>query len=252
MRAEAVRDFYRGALDALNRSGIPYMVGGAYALGHHTGIHRETKDLDLFIRLSDAPAVFRLFHVMGTRARTIARHWLGKAVRKDMVIDFVWGFRNGVGKVEDAWFERTVWGPIFGLRVPMLSIEDMVWSKAFVMERDRYDGADIAHLLRAGGRRLDWRVLLERFGSHWPVLLSHLILVDYIFPKARDRALEKVRRDLLERWLRERDGDGVANGKRLCRGTLFSHTQYVHDLRRGYHDARLSPTGSLTRRNILE
>src|SRR6185503_15227254 len=43
-------DFYRRALDALARSGAPFLIGGAYALEHHTGIVRRTKDLDLFVR----------------------------------------------------------------------------------------------------------------------------------------------------------------------------------------------------------
>jgi hypothetical protein len=59
-------------------------------------------------------------------------------------------------------------------------VEETIWSKAFVMERERYDGADIAHLLRASAERLDWHRLLERFDAHWPVLLSHLILFGFI------------------------------------------------------------------------
>jgi hypothetical protein len=33
------------------------------------------------------------------------------------------------------------------------------------MERERFDGADVAHIILAYGDRLDWRRLLERFGS---------------------------------------------------------------------------------------
>ena len=38
--------------------------------------------------------------------------------------------------------------------------EEMIWSKAFVCERERYDGADVNHLLRACGRQMDWQRLL--------------------------------------------------------------------------------------------
>jgi len=48
------------------------------------------------------------------------------------------------------------------------------------MERERYDGADIAHILRARAADLDWERLLERFAGHWHVLLSHLILFEYL------------------------------------------------------------------------
>ncbi|TMA21015.1 MAG: hypothetical protein E6J85_08560, partial [Deltaproteobacteria bacterium] len=41
---------HRRALEVLQRGGIDPMVGGAYALRAHTGIWRDTKDLDLFVR----------------------------------------------------------------------------------------------------------------------------------------------------------------------------------------------------------
>ena len=40
---------YGEALDALNSSGIRYLLGGALALNAHTSIWRDTKDLDLFV-----------------------------------------------------------------------------------------------------------------------------------------------------------------------------------------------------------
>jgi hypothetical protein len=45
----------------------------------------------------------------------------------------------------------------------------MIWSKAFVMERERFDGADVAHLLRSMGPRLDWDRILRRFDRYWEV-----------------------------------------------------------------------------------
>ncbi|MDQ3810883.1 MAG: hypothetical protein M3336_11385, partial [Chloroflexota bacterium] len=43
------REVYKRALRALNGAGVPYIVAGAYAIYEHTGIYRETKDLDLFV-----------------------------------------------------------------------------------------------------------------------------------------------------------------------------------------------------------
>ena len=42
------------------------------------------------------------------------------------------------------------------------------------MERERYDGADVAHLFRHCSGLLNWERLVRRFGPHWRVLLSHL------------------------------------------------------------------------------
>ena len=44
--------FYREALEMLNESGASYMLGGAFAIFHYTGIYRDTKDLDVFCKSS--------------------------------------------------------------------------------------------------------------------------------------------------------------------------------------------------------
>lgn len=240
---------YSLALSALHTSGIPFMIGGAYALGRHTGIYRNTKDLDVFVLPQHFGEVLDLFVSLGYSARLVARHWLGKIVANEGVIDIIFGFRNGVGQVEEQWFEHSCEDFLFGVPVRFLAVEEMIWSKAFVMERDRYDGADIAHLIRSAASSLDWRRLLDRFGNFWMVLLNHLVLFCFIFPSEQSRIPLWLIRELTERWQRANQ----VPGPEVCRGTLLSHTQYDHDLEHlGLLDARLHPVGPLLPENILE
>ena len=51
--AEDRDDFFRRALTILNDSGVPFLVGGAYALERYTGVARQTKDIDVFVRPRD-------------------------------------------------------------------------------------------------------------------------------------------------------------------------------------------------------
>src|SRR6059058_3625920 len=44
--------FYRRTLHVLSDARVPFLVGGSHALLNYTGIIRETKDLDLFLRRS--------------------------------------------------------------------------------------------------------------------------------------------------------------------------------------------------------
>jgi hypothetical protein len=119
------------------------------------------------------------------------------------------------------------------------------------MERDRYDGADVAHLLRARGKNLDWPRLVDHFGPHWRVLLSHLILFEFIYPTEPPPAPPDIMHDLMDALARSRDQphpDG-----RVCQGTFLSTTQYVPDTEEwGYEDARLMPRGTLTPEQIRE
>lgn len=239
------RDFYVRSLAVLNEAGVPFLVGGAYALAVHAGIERHTKDLDIFVREGDRDAILGALAAAGYRAEVTFPHWLAKARSDDGFVDLIHSSGNGVARVDDAWFDHAAEGSILGVPVRLCPAEEMIWSKAFVQERERYDGADIAHLLRCRGEGLDWDRLLARFGDHWRVLLAHLVLFGFSYPGERDKVPPRVLADLADRLRAEADApppDG-----RVCRGTLLSREQYLVDTGVwGYRDARLQPAGPMT------
>lgn len=53
---EPTRLFYCHTLTALIEAGVPFLVGGAYALQRYTGVERHTKDLDVCLREADCQA----------------------------------------------------------------------------------------------------------------------------------------------------------------------------------------------------
>jgi hypothetical protein len=238
--APRLHQFYRTALGALQEARMPFLVGGAYALAQLTGVVRHTKDLDIFIRPGDCERVLETLSVAGYQTELTDPRWLAKAFEGEDFIDVIFSSGNAIAEVDDAWFEHAIEARMLGLPVQLCPPEEMIWSKAFVMERERYDGADIAHLLRSHGGRLDWQRLLDRFGSHWRVLLSHLILFGFIYPHERDGIPPAVTDGLMGRLRSESQASPTAG--RLCQGTLLSKAQYVIDIDRwGYQDARLPP-----------
>src|SRR5687768_12973105 len=58
-------EFYRCAVRALEKGGVPFLVGGAYALWHYTGIVRHTKDFDVFVRKDDAESALSTLSAAG-------------------------------------------------------------------------------------------------------------------------------------------------------------------------------------------
>ena len=149
----AARRRYRRALMALTRSGLPFLVGGAYALEHYTTIARWTKDLDIFVRPGDVDGCLDALTSAGFETEIAFPHWLAKAYAGRDFIDLIFSSGNGVAEVDDEWMAHATPGLVLGLPVPLCPAEEMIWSKAFVAERERYDGADIAHLIRAVPRR---------------------------------------------------------------------------------------------------
>jgi hypothetical protein len=243
------RRVYLDALGALRRSGVEYLIGGAHALAPYTGIVRETKDLDVFLRKQDCAAALAALGAAGFTTDLTFPHWLGKAYAGDRFIDLIFGAGNGVAVVDDLWFTHASPGRVLDVPVLLCPAEEMIWSKAFIMERERYDGADVAHLILACGCHLDWHRLLLRFGRRWRVLLSHLILFGFVYPGERAVIPDWVMLNLLSRLERERIWPG--KGARLCDGPLLSRQQYLIDVtERGYADGRLAPRGEMTAAEI--
>jgi Uncharacterised nucleotidyltransferase len=232
--------FYCEALRALQKAQVPFLVGGAYALACHIGVVRHTKDLDIFTRPEDCERVLEVLLTAGYRTELTDPRWLAKAHAGEDFIDVIFSSGNAIAQVDDVWFEHAITANVLGMTVQLCPLEETIWSKAFVMERERYDGADIAHILRACGECLDWDRLLDRFGTHWRLLLSHLILFGFIYPSEPGHIPPSVMRTLVDR-LQSESRDPSSKG-RLCQGTLLSKVQYAIDIEHwGYQDVRLLP-----------
>lgn len=232
---EERNEIFRRALDLMDQSGLPYLVGGAYAVRVYAEVYRDTKDLDLFVLPRDSRAAMKVFSQAGFTTSLASTYWLAKASSSDAMVDLIFSSKNGLCVVDEDWFRYAEDAQVLDRKVRLVPIEEMIWSKAFVMERERYDGADIAHLIRARAERIDWRRLLERFGDHWSILLTHLILFQYIYPGEADRIPSELRLDLLQRF-RQLENPS----RKICRGPLLAHMQYLFDIQRwGYRDARL-------------
>jgi hypothetical protein len=241
----ATAAFYRHVLATLVTAAPPFLIGGAYALNHYTGLNRHTKDLDLFVRRSDFDQVAQALRQAGYEVELTYPHWLGKIHANDHFVDLIFSSGNGLAEVDDAWFAHAAPAELLGVPAQICPPEETIWSKAFVMERERYDGADIVHLLQATSEHLDWSRLLARFGPHWRVLLSHLTLFGFVYPALRDRIPVWVM-DQLIASLRE-ETHTAPNPHCVCRGTLLSRQQYLSDIEeRGLQDARIVPDGNMT------
>jgi hypothetical protein len=238
-------ELYRTTLEMLNRSGVPYMVGGTYAFQYYAGIARTTKDFDIFVRPQDVQRVLDVLNRAGFKTEIAFTHWLAKAHHGDRFIDVIYSSGNAVAEVDDEWFAHAVDEEVLGVPVKLCPPEEMIWSKALIMERERFDGADVAHLFRHCSGLLNWERLLRRFGGNWRVLLSHLILFGFVYPGERALIPAAVMKELINRLAAELEVP--TRNSKVCQGTLLSRAQYLVDIDEwGYEDARVQPRGNMT------
>jgi hypothetical protein len=238
--SDEAHDVYRRAVTLLTDAELPFLVGGAFALAHYTPVARDTKDFDIFVRPEDVARALTVLKDGGFQTEMPFPHWLGKAYDGDLFIDLIFSSGNGVARVDEEWFAHASQATVLGVQLPLCPAEEMIWSKAFVLERERFDGADVLHIIRDRGTALDWERLLRRFGRHWRVLYAHLILFGFAFPGHRAAIPERVMQALAERLRTETGGPAGKADLSLCQGTLLSREQYLTDVEQlGYRDVRL-------------
>jgi len=242
-------EFYRSTIELLHGEGLPFLVGGTHAYYRYTGIARETKDFDIFLRRRDYPRLEETVRKAGYQTELTFPHWLGKIHKDKAFIDLIFSGGNGEAAVDDEWFEHSVEGKIFGVPVRLAAPEEMIWSKSYVMERERYDGGDVMHLMLRTGKRLDWNRLVKRFGNHWRLLLMQIVKFGFVYPSERHRIPREIVEELLARFTAELN-DRSAEAK-VTYGTLTSRAQYLIDVREwGFEDARLEPHGTMKQEDV--
>src|SRR5205809_5308748 len=241
-------DFHLRSVTALQDANVPFLIGGAYVVEVYAGVSRRTKDFDLYVRPNHVEAALEALACADYTTDLTFPHWLAKAKRGRDYVDLIFRAGNGLCEVDDSWFERAHSHEFLGSEVKLCAPEEMIWMKAYIMERERFDGADIAHILQSCAEKLDWAHLVRRFGPDWRVLLSHLVLFGYIYPSEHGRVPASIMNDLISRLPNDTPAAGP---DRLCRGTLLSRKQYLLDIQeRGFRDARLEQRVQMDSRDI--
>ncbi len=227
---EEARVFYKEALELLDSSGADFMLGGAFALRHYAGIYRDTKDLDVFCRSNDYTKILKHFADHGYETQLYDVRWLAKVKKGDHFVDLIWDTVNNICRVDDTWLERAAVGEMYDHRVKFIPAEELLWCKIYVQNRERYDGADVNHLILRYGTQMDWKLVLRRMDPHWHLLLQHILSFQFCYPSDY--------RDIIPQWLFEelldrarQQYDIPPSFEKVCRGPIIDQTQYAVDVK---------------------
>ncbi len=153
------------------------MISGAFALHEHTGIWRDTKDLDLFLPAQEVGRALALLEKDGFETEVRDSVWLAKAKRDGFFVDLITGMSNAVLRVDYSWIRHASRSEVFGMSVRVLAPEELIASKIFVTRRERFDGADICHVIYGTQGKFDWQRLMSLIGDHWEMLFWCLVLI---------------------------------------------------------------------------
>lgn len=228
-KQDPAQTFYVVALKLLQKTEIPFMVGGAFSLRAYADIERDTKDLDIFCKAGDSSRLLAALSEAGYTTQVTDPNWLAKAFNGEHFVDLISNSHNGLCPVDDIWLEHARDAEVLGISVKLVPPEEVLWTKIYVQARARFDGSDVNHMLRKVGADLDWERLLRRFEVHWELLLGALCTFQFVYPAERDHVPGWLIEELMQRMRQSR---GLpASEDRLCRGPYLDRASYEVDIK---------------------
>ena len=224
---EEQQALFQEVLALLEEKRVSFAVAGAFALREHTGICRDTKDLDVFLTADSAVGALQHLRKKGFECEVCDPVWLFKAHRDSFFVDLITGMSNAAIVVTDCWVERALRAEVQGVRTRVLAAEELIASKLFIARRERFDGADIAHVIYGTKGKIDWKRVLSLIGEHWEILLWALVLYRYVYPGQTQYVPAELWGDLLSRF---QDAVSHRNPTAEFRGSLVDDKQFAIDL----------------------
>jgi len=177
---------YERAIRHLRSAKIPFLLGGGFAFAAYTGRWRDTKDIDLYVEPKDREKAVRALSATGFEdyfgRLPYDRKWIYRSTRSGVIVDIIWAMANQRAQVDASWFAHPRRLSIRGDKLPILPIEQMIWCKLYILQRDRCDWTDLFNLVYAAGGTVDWEGLIERLGEDVPLLQAMLGVYCWLCP----------------------------------------------------------------------
>lgn len=176
---------YGQLLQAAGKNGLRLAIGGGLALSAYSGYVRNTKDMDLYVMESDQKKLAKLMAEQGFAEYNAVDYdptWSYRGTRRGFVVDLLWRMLNGRGAVDEVWTSRGWQLTVRGVKLRLIPPEELVWSKLYILRRERADWPDILNIIFAQGPEMDWERLFSRVGEDMPVLTSLMSLFCWMCP----------------------------------------------------------------------
>jgi hypothetical protein len=110
------------------------------------------------------------------------RAWIYRATQGETIVDAIWAMANLRTHVDEDWLTLGPELDVRGERVRPIPAEELIWSKLYVLQRDRADWPDVFNLIDALAPRLDWDRLIARMGADLPLLAAALTVFAWLSP----------------------------------------------------------------------
>lgn len=179
---------YQRIIALLEHHGVPFALGGAFALATYTGQWRNTKDIDLYVEPSMKERTVQILLDEGGLTDLhirlpYDRMWIFRGEEDGTIVDVIWALANQVASVDREWLTK---GPRINVRghtIAVIPAEELMWAKLYVLQRERCDWPDVLNILYFTCDILDWNRFLTRFNDDVSLLGAALKVFEWLCPE---------------------------------------------------------------------
>lgn len=171
---EALTESLKKSAAALEREGVPYLLGGGLGCWVRGG-PPSSNDIDLFVKPEDSERALAALEEAGMRTERPPEQWLLKAWDGEVLIDVIFG-PAGLAFTDEvlARGERLNAG---GMEVPTMALDDILVTKLMALDEHAADYAHLILIARALREQIDWDDLRRRTSAS-PFAAAFFVLVD--------------------------------------------------------------------------
>jgi hypothetical protein len=109
--------------------------------------------------------------------------WIYRGYDEGNIVDLIWAMANHSTFVDESWLRPIQHIRIHGLLLPLVPVEELIFSKLYVLQRERCDWPDLFNIVYRQAAWLDWKRMLELVGADTPLLGAMMRVYAWLCPE---------------------------------------------------------------------
>jgi Uncharacterised nucleotidyltransferase len=155
---EELIESLKRAVAALERRGVPYLLGGGLGCWARGG-PPSSNDIDLMVRRADAERAQGALAEAGMRPSSPPEQWLLKAWDGEILVDLI--FEPSGMSIDDAVLARGERLSVMAMDIEVMDLDDILITKLMALDEHSADYRDLILITRSLREQIDWARLRE-------------------------------------------------------------------------------------------
>jgi hypothetical protein len=172
---DEIVDTMKRSIAAFREAEIPFLLAGSLAVWAQGGPEKR-KDLDFVVKRHDAERAVAALEEIGMRPEKPPEDWLLKAWDGDICVDII--FEPLDLPIDDDVLARGKTLNVLAMSVPVMALEDVIYSKVLAINEHYTDYTSLIGLARAVREQVDWEAIRARTEDKSPFAKAFFVILE--------------------------------------------------------------------------